>query len=241
MELKVSTQELLSLKKELSGLVPGRLVKRHGYLYRKSQGRFFGLTRNLEAQRQLCRRSLISKRAIQLEKAVTLIEKALKEAPPMNYHDLLRKIKKKNRALDELPVEYFYHPGALQWLKEEYVSNPYSPEQLVYRTNNNVLVRSMSELAIANKLEASGLLYRYECEITLDGKTFYTDFVILNPFNGKIYYWEHFGALHLPGYTERMYDKVGRYKVAGFELICSFERDIKTPGRIEEIIADILR
>lgn len=88
-----------------------------------------------------------------------------------------------------------------RWKEEVYEPNDYFAEKLIFETEQGDLVRSKSEVIIANILyqHRGDLLYKYErpLEVIKDGKRriIYPDFTILNIHTGKITYWEHAGGM----------------------------------------------
>lgn len=89
---------------------------------------------------------------------------------------------------------------------------------LIHKTERGDLVRSKSELVIADKLHSRGVDYAYEKELVLpDGKTFRPDFTIVDHAMGITWYWEHLGLLHVPHYKNRWDYKKAAYSTAGIE------------------------
>ena len=69
-------------------------------------------------------------------------------------------------------------------------------EGLIHRTERGDLVRSKSELVIADKLHARGIDYAYEQPLVLpNDRTRYPDFTIADHARGVTFYWEHLGML----------------------------------------------
>ena len=89
-------------------------------------------------------------------------------------------------------------------------------EGLIHRTKRGDLVRSKSEVIIANELLAQGIdRYEYEAALAFpDGKTRYPDFTVVDDDTGKRYYWEHLGLLHNPDYQARWNRKLDAYRKA---------------------------
>ena len=89
-------------------------------------------------------------------------------------------------------------------------------EGLIHRTKRGDLVRSKSEVIIANELLAQGVdRYEYEAPLPLpDGKTRYPDFTVVDDDTGARYYWEHLGLLHNPDYETRWNRKLEAYREA---------------------------
>ena len=83
---------------------------------------------------------------------------------------------------------------------------------LIHRTESGDLVRSKSEVIIADKLFARGVDYAYEQPLTLpNGRTRYPDFTIADPARGVTFYWEHLGLLDDPAYQARWERKRAEY------------------------------
>ena len=86
---------------------------------------------------------------------------------------------------------------------------------LIHRTERGDLVRSKSELVIADKLYARGVNYVYEKMLVLpDGRSRYPDFTISDDLTGTTYYWEHLGLLGDPSYRARWEHKKKEYQTA---------------------------
>ncbi len=100
-------------------------------------------------------------------------------------------------------------------------------EHLKLKTQKGDLVRSKSELMIADTLFILKLLYQYEKALHLScGKTFYPDFTIIGCDN-NVYYWEHVGRLDDPEYLANFIKKMYYYSLDGIipgkNLILTFE------------------
>lgn len=74
------------------------------------------------------------------------------------------------------------------------------------------MVRSKSEVIIANALAARGVDYAYERPLTLGSVTKYPDFTIEDMESGQTIYWEHCGMLHVPSYRRRWEEKLEWYR-----------------------------
>jgi hypothetical protein len=87
---------------------------------------------------------------------------------------------------------------------------------LIHRTERGDLVRSKSELVIADKLHARGIDYAYERPLILaDGRVRYPDFTIADAARGITVFWEHLGMLGDPSYRARWERKLAAYRQAG--------------------------
>ena len=87
---------------------------------------------------------------------------------------------------------------------------------LIHRTENGDLVRSKSEVIIADKLYSRGIEYAYEQPLRLpNGRVRYPDFTISDSATGMTFYWEHLGLLSDPAYRARWERKRAEYLAAG--------------------------
>jgi hypothetical protein len=93
---------------------------------------------------------------------------------------------------------------------------PYA-EHLVHRTTRGELVRSKSELVIANYLHNAGLTYQYErpLEGTAAPGRLRPDFTFVDD-AGDVYVWEHLGMLDRPDYVRSWEWKKAWYESNGF-------------------------
>ena len=83
---------------------------------------------------------------------------------------------------------------------------------LIHRTARGEMVRSKSEVIIADHLANNGVEYGYEQPLTIDGITKYPDFTIEDMESGVTFYWEHCGMLHVPSYRHRWEEKLEWYR-----------------------------
>lgn len=125
-----------------------------------------------------------------------------------------------------------FHPSDMSntnmhWITEEYEKNPNHPEQLQHKCFSGEYVRSKSEVIIANILFTNQIPYRYECLLSLGGISFYPDFTILNPSTNQMIYWEHFGMMDIPSYSEKAFNKLKHFSrheiIPGINLITTYE------------------
>lgn len=88
-------------------------------------------------------------------------------------------------------------------------------ELLIHRTSRGEMVRSKSEVIIADHLARADVEYAYELPLTIDGTTKYPDFTVEDMESGQTLYWEHCGMLHVPSYRQRWERKVEWYEAKG--------------------------
>ena len=86
---------------------------------------------------------------------------------------------------------------------------------LIHRTARGEMVRSKSEVIIADHLANKDIEYAYEQPLTIDGSTKYPDFTIEDMESGMTFYWEHCGMLHVSRYRLRWEEKLKWYRTHG--------------------------
>lgn len=129
----------------------------------------------------------------------------------------------------ELLLPYFKPKSEkqLQWMNEPFDRNRNHPEHLIHQTSNGILVRSKSESMISHCLHTHSIPFRYECALQLGTVTIYPDFTIMHPETEKIFYWEHFGKIDDPQYSQNACAKLHLYITNGIipslQLITSYE------------------
>ena len=96
------------------------------------------------------------------------------------------------------------------------VGNKFYEDGLIHRTTRGELVRSKSEVIIADHLLSNHIKYDYEPEVTVDGRKFRPDFVAYDPDDDETFwYWEHVGMPTDPGYMARWKEKLAYYNAHG--------------------------
>jgi hypothetical protein len=96
------------------------------------------------------------------------------------------------------------------------VEGRFLEDRLIHRTSSGRVVRSKSELLIAERLDAAGVTWLYEKPFRGgDGRVVYPDFTIDDAETGVIYYWEHLGMLADPAYRRRWEGKHAWYATQG--------------------------
>lgn len=116
------------------------------------------------------------------------------------------------------------------WENESYEPNPYYPENKIYSTRKDELVRSKSEVILADMYTDLGIPYRYEAPLYLDnGQVKYPDFTLLNIETREIIYHEHLGLLDDEAYFRNNLYKLQEYLSTGIypgkNLIITYEAE----------------
>ena len=190
------------------------------------KGKEHGITNDLERVHLLYRKKYLR---YSITKSKTIIK---------HLEHLLEELEKLESHSDSMNFGV-YSIDEWQWIKATYETNPLYQERLQHRTLLGTMVRSKSELNIANVLERLGIPYRYEQKTYVDGNILYPDFTLLLP-NLNLLVWEHNGLMEDETYAARSYIKTMEYEKAGYRqhnnLIVTYEDDIRTPEQIERIV-----
>lgn len=118
-----------------------------------------------------------------------------------------------------------------KWKEKKYEPNPYKLDN-GYLTQNNELVRSKSEVIIADRLRALEIPYKYEFPVKLDDGVVYPDFTLLNIQTGREVFLEHFGMMDDQNYVNNNFiPKIVRYAKSGYflgiNLLATFESSLR--------------
>lgn len=95
------------------------------------------------------------------------------------------------------------------------VNGKFYEEKMIHKTVRGELVRSKSEVIIANALHYNHLDYEYEPELKLEDKIKRPDFKVEDYDTGVVWYWEHCGMMTDPQYRRRWEDKKKFYEKNG--------------------------
>lgn len=168
-----------------------------------------------------------------------LVQKQLKELkqfvnkyPKENLEEIYEALSVERKRFVK-PLQVSVKQKIIQWEAEVYEKNTKYSENLKFETDQGELVRSKSEVIIANLLyqNQNHILYKYErpLEMTIEGrsKIVYPDFTILSKRTGKIIYWEHAGRMNDPYYVNDFVKKMNTYVTNGLlpgkDVILTYE------------------
>ena len=148
------------------------------------------------------------------------------------------------RRFTDLFADVFHDENADMRPKIVKAGNQFYEDRLVHKTVRGELVRSKSEVVIANALHYHHLEYIYEPELILEGKSKRPDFKVIDDDTGEEWYWEHCGMMDDPKYKKRWEDKKAFYKKNGIEegknLIVTYDvNGALDSQQVESIIQDV--
>lgn len=117
------------------------------------------------------------------------------------------------------------------WENQESQSNTRYQESLRFETSSGEMVRSKSEMIIADLLERNSeyCAYKYEEALYLSnsGIKVHPDFTIMKRSTAEVFYWEHCGMMDDPQYVNMFIEKINKYIMEGIypgeRLILTFE------------------
>ena len=121
------------------------------------------------------------------------------------------------RRFTDLFADVFADDGGSHRPQIVKVGESFFDEKLIHKTVRGELVRSKSEVIIANALFYNGLTYEYEPELIVGGRVKRPDFKIIDGDTGDVWYWEHCGMMSDSKYAKRWADKEKYYKKNGIE------------------------
>jgi len=167
-----------------------------------------------------------------LKKLLYELKRFLEKCPLNELEDVYDNLSVERKRL-VMPLQVNVNEKVRQWQEETFEKNIMHPENLRYETEQGDMVRSKSEVIIANMLYSNrkNILYKYErpLEVVENGrqKIIYPDFTILNIQTGKVIYWEHAGRMDDLYYSNEFVKKMNTYisndLLPGRDLVVSFE------------------
>lgn len=99
-----------------------------------------------------------------------------------------------------------------RWKSKSYIGKGFKSDLPVFITKLGEKVRSKSEKILADMFADLHIDYKYECPIVLNsGRVVYPDFTFYNPITNQEIYWEHFGMMDNPQYSEITLRKIASY------------------------------
>lgn len=108
-------------------------------------------------------------------------------------------------------TDLFEKPNIVQIEKNN--QKKYFEKNLIHRTLRGEMVRSKSEVIVANLLDKMGVEYKYEEDLVLGERSFIPDFTLR--YKGKLSYLEHLGMTNDYSYMKKWENKKAYYQEYG--------------------------
>lgn len=207
--------------------------KQHGFLRYYKGDKYLG-DDNLDTIRDLCQQEYCCKLFSTAEDELKTVRKCIavlkrSSADISSFFEQLPEIIRKH-----VKPELVGYKNLVSAFQESMAKRPrmYMNYDEGIKTERGDLVRSKSEVIIANMLYQREIPYEYEVRTYINNQVRYPDFTVLNKRTGKIYLWEHLGMMDDPAYCARNQIKVEEYAAAGYipgdNLILTFESSTVT-------------
>ncbi len=243
--LSEAKSEMVNLRKELKTYHGGTLYikryKAYTIFTEYYSGKEKSIGKNIKRIHMLARRKYILSLLKCIESNYMFLKKLSRDIKICNYTNKIDSLLNSyiSSGLDMDKILFSRHQQ--QWLNQPYERNPAYPEELKFKTTNDKLMRTKSELLIANRLEHYNIPYLPEMPLwfSYNLRPKYPDFTILKH-DGSTIIWEHMGRMDKEDYFIKNSRKIIEYRQNGYSqntnLIITFEEDIREPGMIDHII-----
>ena len=238
--LEKALQEMESaLEQAPKGYLKIRKKKGHDFYYHryKDEDNNKSLEQYIEKRnegliKKLAQKSYYTKMKPFLQKELTTLQFYRDNYNPEKADEMFDSLPPERKNLI-VPVRMTPGERIRRWNCEQYEPCKKHPENLIFETEKGEMVRSKSEVIIANLLNQNekDLLYKYERPLELkNGREIFVvhpDFTILNIHTGKITYWEHAGRMDDFKYLNKHIQKMYLYEVnqlfTGEHVIVTYE------------------
>lgn len=235
----ITRSELLAksiddIEKKIKLLPEGRInvrrqnKKAYYYLYViDSNDKYLGPD-DRELIEKLIQKDYLKKVLKDVKRELAAIEKMQKLYPETLVEDLFDRLPESHKKYAQ-PINICDDDFAAKWMETPYVRKSFKKGSPEFYTLKGEKVRSKSEVIIADRLNANGIPYRYECPLKVGKKIIHPDYSILRMSDRKTVYLEHCGKIGDPQYTEDMLTRIKDYNEAGIilgdRLFLTFESD----------------
>ncbi len=217
------------LEKELAQAPVGKLRgSRHGkswqYYYRErpeiEHGTYLRQTRkqDMKLAERLAQKDYDRRMLQQYQREENLLIKLYTHRTKQTADDIFYSIPEAKRRL-VIPLEQPSDIEVQKWLETQYEKKSTFDSGASYRSGRGEIMRSKSEVIIANRLEVNHVPYLYEKPLYLEGLgQIHPDFTIWNRNRRCELYWEHFGLLDDQNYRDRALQRMLAYSQNGIYI-----------------------
>lgn len=200
---------------------------------------------NEELISQLAQKDYALKFIKEARKELSIIENCIHDLSLHNSESVYTELRKEREVLVS-PYMADNENSSKKWLSLPFQTSNYEIQEKVFHTKQGEMVRSKSELILADIYFELGIPYRYECELILkNGSTNYPDFTLFHAPRRLTIYHEHLGRMDDEDYVNRNLKKLRAYEqngiILGKNLILTFEskRYPLNPDLFREYIKEI--
>ena len=240
-------KDIRFMEEQLQTLPEGKLIctRNHNYFkwyQKRGQHLAYIPKSNRQLAEQLAERRYWTNLQEQARQELHAVEMYLCNHP--NEQNVKRFIQEENQEYVNL-LKMRFEPkekDLQEWANCAYKKNEKYKENLIYETNFGIMVRSKSEMLIAEALQKNKIPFHYEEEIQLNGICIYPDFTLRHPKTGDFYCWEHLGMMDVEKYQKNTAGKLELYFSNGYipeqNLILTSETKVRPMSfsRAERII-----
>ena len=208
------------------------------YYLEKNKKRTYIPKKNIETARKIAQRDYYQKLLPGLLKNLKAMQHFSKEYNTTSLEQSYTNLSAARKQLVE-PIFIDDETYATQWQTKNYERKKDPPDGS-FITQKDEVVRSKSEIIIANLLNSRKVPYHYEYPLQLsNGNIIYPDFFCLNKRTRQEFYWEHCGKMDDPIYTTSITQRIADYSktriIPGKNLILTFE-SARTPLETKAIV-----
>ncbi len=241
-----------SLETWLSGCPEGKIhvvnsKNRIQYYLRKESsdksGNYLG-KKQQKTIKTFLQKSYDEKAVKSLNKEIRILSKFIKEYSglPAQFRNLYSELPDPMKGFIN-PVDISDDDFVRNWKNLDFTPKRIEENSSSYVTDRSEVVRSKSELAIANMLNKMNIPYRYECPVELRrGIIIHPDFTVLNIKTRKTFYWEHRGMMDDRDYAQNSVRRIKDYESCGIfpgKGLIITEETLRTPLGTKEIMSVI--
>ena len=234
-QLKQKQTEFLNLAKRLQDYIktaPKEKLRsrkkgsHYQYYLEKNKKRTYIAKKNIETARKIAQRDYYQKLLPGLLKNLKAMQHFSKEYNTTSLEQSYTNLSAARKQLVE-PIFIDDETYASQWQAKNYERKKDPPDGGLM-TNKDEVVRSKSEVIIANLLKDKKVPYHYEYPVQLyNGNIIHPDFFCLNKRTRQEFYWEHCGMMDDLTYTTNLTQRISDYSktgiIPGKNLILTFE------------------
>ena len=243
------TELINRIEERMKALPEGRIyVKSHGkksYYYLVADGQEMYLAKDKsDLIESLLQKKYLEKVLRTAKEEMDVLKRLIRTYPEIVAEDIYGNLSDARRKYVK-PIIPTNEEYARRWESRYYKKKPVSDDVPVYKTLKGDLVRSKSEMIIADRLFLNNITYKYECPLKAGNEIIHPDFTIMRIRDRKILYLEHCGKMGDPDYAEEMVVRHNKYGnegiILGDKLFYTFESS-KTPldVRVVDQMIDVL-